>query len=73
MPKLRETYYQTPISKGEYIFLLDRSGSMNGVPLKKSVEALELFLRSIPDGSFFNITSFGTSHSSMFTKSVPYN
>ena len=32
------------ICPGEFIFLLDRSGSMNGKPLKKSVEALELFL-----------------------------
>jgi len=31
-------------SKSEFIFLLDRSGSMEGNPLSKAIEALTLFL-----------------------------
>ncbi|CAG8661037.1 11645_t:CDS:2, partial [Diversispora eburnea] len=33
----------------ELIFIIDRSGSMEGEPIKKAKEALELILRSLPE------------------------
>ncbi|EAS05567.1 type A von willebrand factor domain protein (macronuclear) [Tetrahymena thermophila SB210] len=59
-------------SRSEFIFLLDRSGSMNGRPIKKATEALNLFLKSLPPNSYFNVYSFGTRYVPMFPNSVQY-
>lgn len=57
----------------EYVFLVDRSGSMEGTRNLQTRNALQLFLRSIPVGSLFNIVGFGSSFSSLFPESVVYN
>ena len=55
----------------EYIFLIDRSGSMqNSIVLAR--QALKLFLYSLPVGSKFNIISYGSNHDSLFANSVEY-
>lgn len=47
-------------AKGEFVFLLDRSGSMSGGRMNMAKEALSLFLKSLPSDSYFNVCSFGT-------------
>jgi Ca-activated chloride channel family protein len=53
----------------EFLFFLDRSGSMNGARIQIACEALVLFLKSIPTGSSFNVISFGTDFTLMFDQS----
>ncbi|PKC00346.1 hypothetical protein RhiirA5_504687 [Rhizophagus irregularis] len=57
----------------ELIFVVDRSGSMSGEPMKKAAEALELLLRSISEDCYFNVVSFGSHHDSLFSKSQLYS
>jgi hypothetical protein len=56
-----------------YHFLLDRSGSMSGTKITQALDALKLFIRSIPEGSYFNVISFGSAHVALWKHCVPYN
>ncbi|KZV97090.1 hypothetical protein EXIGLDRAFT_833087 [Exidia glandulosa HHB12029] len=50
-----------PLDVQEYIFLVDRSGSMGGQRIAKVRDALQIMLRSLPSrGTSFNIVSFGS-------------
>ena len=55
--------------KSEYIFILDRSGSMSGKRINKAKESLLIFLKSLPEDSYFNVFSFGNSYVSLFPES----
>lgn len=48
------------MASGEYIFLLDRSGSMSGNRIEKAKTALISCLNTMPKNSFFNVVSYGT-------------
>lgn len=48
-----------------FIFVIDRSGSMDGKPMKMANEALVILLKSLNEGSTFNIVSFGTNYEFM--------
>jgi uncharacterized protein with von Willebrand factor type A (vWA) domain len=52
--------------RSEYIFLLDRSGSMEGDRMENAKRALILFLKSLPVDSYFNVMSFGSGSEFMF-------
>ncbi|XP_063157094.1 von Willebrand factor A domain-containing protein 5A-like isoform X1 [Candoia aspera] len=66
---------------GEFIFLLDRSGSMditmdnqNSSPsrIQSAKETLIFLLKSLPLGCYFNIYGFGSTFDSLYPQSVEY-
>ena len=58
---------------GEYVFMLDRSGSMSGSHICNAKESLVLFLKSLPTSSYFNVVSFGSYSRSLFPCSQRYS
>lgn len=56
-------------ARAEYVFLLDRSGSMSGMRINKAKEALGLFLKSLPQDCYFQVYSFGSCYQKLFLKS----
>lgn len=66
--------FSLPSDKPEIVFVCDRSGSMGGqnkIPMVKS--ALKVFLKSLPLGVRFNICSFGSRYSFLWSKSKVYS
>ena len=59
--------------KGEFVFVVDRSGSMSGSKNNSAKETLLLFLKSLPDGCYFNVVGFGSRYSTLFKNSQLYN
>jgi hypothetical protein len=66
---------QDDINPQEIIFVIDRSGSMDAADrIKHAKNALIQFLAKLPSsGCYFNIVSFGSSYSSLWTNSVLYD
>ncbi|XP_041660318.1 von Willebrand factor A domain-containing protein 5A-like isoform X3 [Cheilinus undulatus] len=81
-PEFPQSVMSSVASCGEFVCLLDRSGSM-GVQLNNSEnhqsrigsarDTLLLLLKSLPLGCYFNIYSFGSSYEHIFPKSVEYS
>ena len=67
-PTFRDT--STP---GEIVFLVDRSGSMGGQSIAEVRNALQLCLRSMIPGCFFNIVGFGSKFDSLFKEPRAYD
>ena len=63
----------TSAQPAEVVFVIDRSGSMEGTSIAEVRNALQLCLRSISGGSRFNIVSFGNTFESLFPASRPYD
>ncbi|XP_076104765.1 von Willebrand factor A domain-containing protein 5A-like [Mytilus galloprovincialis] len=63
----------TENSQREFIFVIDRSGSMQGNRIEKAKETLLLLLKSLPVGCMFNVVSFGSDHTFLFKKSEIYS
>ncbi|XP_029301683.1 von Willebrand factor A domain-containing protein 5A-like [Cottoperca gobio] len=72
-PEFPQAVMSSLASCGEFVFLLDRSGSMDGPCIKSARDTLLLLLKSLPMGCYFNIYSFGSSHEHIFPKSVEYS
>ncbi|EGG15467.1 type A von Willebrand factor domain-containing protein [Cavenderia fasciculata] len=60
-------------TKGEFIFLIDCSGSMAGFTIEKAKKTLQILMRSLPTNSYFNIYCFGGTYKSLFQTSVLYD
>ena len=57
----------------EMVFLVDRSGSMSGSRISQVRDTLQIFLRSLPEGTLFNIFGFGSKFEKLFPESKEYN
>jgi hypothetical protein len=64
--------FETEAAPAEIIFVLDRSGSMGGSSIHEAKNALQLCLRSLHEGSRFNIVGFGSRFEMLFPESRPY-
>jgi len=56
-------------SNSEFIFVVDRSASMQGLKMDQTRKALEQILATLPEGSLFNIIGFGSNYNSLFDES----
>jgi len=54
--------------QSEYVFLLDRSGSMEGESITALQQAVTLLIKSMPCQCRFQIIGFGSDYKSLFTK-----
>uniref|UniRef100_A0A3B4DFL0 VIT domain-containing protein n=1 Tax=Pygocentrus nattereri TaxID=42514 RepID=A0A3B4DFL0_PYGNA len=80
-PEFPSALMSSVTSCGEFVFIMDRSGSMgcpmhNGSGAQTRIESardtLLLLLKSLPLGCYFNIYGFGSHYESFFPKSVEY-
>ncbi|XP_078023384.1 von Willebrand factor A domain-containing protein 5A-like isoform X1 [Epinephelus lanceolatus] len=80
-PEFPQAVMSSVASHGEFVLLLDRSGSMES-PMDNTEsqdrigsarDTLLLLLKSLPMGCYFNIYSFGSTYERIFPKSVEYN
>ena len=57
----------------DVVFVVDRSGSMQGASIEQVRNALQICLRSLESGCSFNIVGFGSAFESLFAECRPYN
>jgi hypothetical protein len=60
-------------SPAEIVFVVDRSGSMEGTSIEEVRNALQLCLRSMISGCRFNIVGFGATYESLFPETRAYD
>ncbi|KAI7794448.1 von Willebrand factor A domain-containing protein 5B1 isoform X2 [Triplophysa rosa] len=59
--------------QGEFIFLIDRSGSMSGVNISRVKDAMVVILKSLFPACLFNIVGFGSKFKTLFATSQSYD
>ncbi|RXN10801.1 von Willebrand factor A domain-containing 5A-like protein [Labeo rohita] len=81
-PEFPEEVMSSLATQGEFVFVIDRSGSMGGMMhhgkgaqmrIESAKDTLLLLLKSLPMGCYFNIYGFGSRFESFFPQSVEYN
>ncbi|XP_067450287.1 von Willebrand factor A domain-containing protein 5A-like isoform X2 [Thunnus thynnus] len=81
-PEFPQAVMSSVVSCGEFVFLIDRSGSMDccmdnrnqqETRIGSARDTLLLLLKSLPMGCYFNIYSFGSNYQHIFPKSVEYS
>jgi Ca-activated chloride channel family protein len=65
--------FDAAIAPAEVMFVIDRSGSMKGSSIAEVRNALQLCLRSLVPGCYFNIIGFGSRYVSLFDASRAYD
>jgi len=64
--------FETEDAASELVFVVDRSGSMDGTSIDEASNALQLCLRSLREGTWFNVVGFGDHFQALFPESRPY-
>ncbi|KAI1361164.1 von Willebrand factor type A domain-containing protein [Xylaria arbuscula] len=64
--------FELPSGPIEIVFIIDRSGSMNG-KMNTVIQAMNTMLKSLNTTVKFNICSFGSGHSFLWPQSKAYN
>ncbi|KAL1247152.1 hypothetical protein QQF64_022528 [Cirrhinus molitorella] len=81
-PEFPEEVMKSLASQGEFVFVIDRSGSMGSMMhqgkgaqmrIESAKDTLLLLLKSLPMGCYFNIYGFGSRFEAFFPQSVEYN
>ncbi|XP_030600166.1 von Willebrand factor A domain-containing protein 5A-like [Archocentrus centrarchus] len=72
-PEFPQSVMSSTPACGEFVFLVDRSGSMSNTNIRSTKDTLLLLLKSLPMGCYFNIYSFGSRYEHIFRKSVEYS
>ena len=60
-------------ANNEFVFVVDCSGSMACSRINSARDCMDIFLRSLPAGSYFNILRFGSTFQCFSERSVEYN
>ncbi|XP_073688686.1 von Willebrand factor A domain-containing protein 5A-like [Garra rufa] len=81
-PEFPEQVMSSLVTQGEFVFVIDRSGSMGDMMyhgkgaqmrIESAKDTLLLLLKSLPMGCYFNIYGFGSDFESFFPQSVEYS
>ncbi|XP_069771396.1 von Willebrand factor A domain-containing protein 5B1 [Narcine bancroftii] len=72
-PDLKSTHPDLRMAQGEFIFLIDRSGSMSGTNINRVKDAMLVTLKSLVPSCLFNIIGFGSTFRTLFPASRSYN
>ncbi|XP_047384434.1 von Willebrand factor A domain-containing protein 5B1 isoform X5 [Sciurus carolinensis] len=72
-PDLQSVQTNLRKTHGEFIFLIDRSGSMSRTNIYRVKEAMLVALKSLMPTCLFNIIGFGSTFKTLFPSSQTYN
>ncbi|XP_041062961.1 von Willebrand factor A domain-containing protein 5B1 [Carcharodon carcharias] len=72
-PDLKTAHPDLRMAQGEFLFLIDRSGSMSGVNINCVKDAMLVVLKSLMSSCLFNIIGFGSTFRTLFPASRSYN
>jgi hypothetical protein len=61
------------VDNNEFVFVIDCSGLMSGERICQARDCLQIFIRSLPSNSVFEVVRFGSRFESLFGTSSPYN
>jgi hypothetical protein len=65
--------FEAEDAPSELVLVVDRSGSMQGTSIAEARNALQLCLRSLTEGTRFNVVGFGSTFQMLFPESRPYD